>query len=193
LVNDALRRSHGADHQDEGAHALQPGRPAEEQPPDNDRQPAGGPAEYRGATGLGHDEGDDEEAQPLQRHGDDPGPQPERSSGGPFAALGVCHIGPPLPMSGITGNQIGSRQRRIRAATARNAAAATSPIQSPGLPRNPNGSSWPSRMARPFSPALTLNASCMAPIRRYLSREPKYEVWKAILSTTPIPSDGSTA
>ena len=61
LVNDARCRDQRDDHQDDGAQALGPGRPAEEQPPDDDRQPADELRQSPPMHGLlGNDDGDDQ-------------------------------------------------------------------------------------------------------------------------------------
>ena len=76
-VDDAFRRHDREGHQDEGTHALEPRRPAEEQPPYGDDQPADDGAEHRVQRGLGIGDGE-ADPQPLQRHRDHAGPQAER-------------------------------------------------------------------------------------------------------------------
>lgn len=59
-VNNALCDDDRDDHQHDGAHALGPGRPAEEQPPHDDRQPEGDCAKRRDYGGVARDDGQDE-------------------------------------------------------------------------------------------------------------------------------------
>ena len=122
LVNDALGGDHGAHHQDDGAHALGPRRPAEEQPPQEDEQPAGDAAEYRGAR---------RRARRWGRPGRPATAAPRRRRRATTGAVSEelvrrserLYIGFSLPTSAAaacTRNQIGSRKRRSRAAAARN-------------------------------------------------------------------------
>ena len=91
LVHDARCREDAADHQDNDADALGPGCPAEKQPPHEHRQSAGEPAKDRGATGSGHDEGDDKPDRQQQHRGDHAGPQPKRFPRSQFVDLHDTH------------------------------------------------------------------------------------------------------
>jgi hypothetical protein len=65
-VNDARCCNKRDRHQNESAHALEPGRSAEKQPPDDDKQATHETAEYRGAGRVGHNNGNDKTNEPLQ-------------------------------------------------------------------------------------------------------------------------------
>ena len=75
-VDEELCRDHRQRHQGQRAHALEPGRPAEEQPPDGDGEAGEGRAENPVHRGVGKHPRE-QEPRPLQRHGDDTGPQAE--------------------------------------------------------------------------------------------------------------------
>ena len=54
--------------------------------------PQTSPPSIPNSDGLGNDDGDDEPDQPLQHHGDDAGPQPERLAGSRFVGLRDGHV-----------------------------------------------------------------------------------------------------
>ena len=76
-VHEGLDRQDRERREDERAHALEPGRPAEEQPPDHDDQREEGRAEQPPHRSVGCD-AREEEPHPHQHDGDDAGPQPQR-------------------------------------------------------------------------------------------------------------------
>ena len=78
-VDEARRGDEPRHHQGDRAQALRPGCPAEEHPPQDDGQPTQEPANHPEGHGAGHDDGDAKPRQPLQQHGNHPGPQPEGS------------------------------------------------------------------------------------------------------------------
>jgi hypothetical protein len=81
-------------HQGDGAPALEPERPAEKRPPQDDR--------HRGKDGTlhplgearesGHGNFDSDPAKPQQQHGNHAGPQPEQLRRSPFVGLSDGHI-----------------------------------------------------------------------------------------------------
>ena len=88
-MHDARRREQRDGREGEGAEALGPGNAAEEQPPQEDRQRAAeDAAEDAVERGLGDDGGEGDPGQPLQRHGEHAGPQPQRLPPGGF--VGEC-------------------------------------------------------------------------------------------------------
>src|SRR5262249_44105627 len=70
-----------------------PGRRAKKHPPPEAHQPADASANHRVEYGIGNDDGDDEPDQPLQRHGDNAGQQPERFLGSRFIGILDVHAG----------------------------------------------------------------------------------------------------
>ena len=90
-------RDHRDNHQDDGAQALGPRRPAEEHPPHDDRQRADESADIARSglqpeeVGLGRNDWDDKPDQYQQHRGGDAGPQPERlSSVGSFVFIQIA-------------------------------------------------------------------------------------------------------
>ena len=75
-MGDARHRERRNDHQDDGAQALGPGCPAEEQPPHDDGKSTGDSTEDAEAGGARRDQGQEEHDQPSQHHGDHAGPEP---------------------------------------------------------------------------------------------------------------------
>ena len=81
-VNDLPRREDGADDQGERAHALEPGCPAEEEPPHDDHDPESGSGQHGPHQGPGSDDRHHEPGQPLQRDRDGRRATAEAASGG---------------------------------------------------------------------------------------------------------------
>ena len=95
------------DDQDDGADALGPRRPAEQQPPDDDGESSQGSAHDREHPdrqgeqfGVRRNLRHDEHEQPLQSHDDHAGPQPERSPRQSFVVIGGGHWDPSAVTSG---------------------------------------------------------------------------------------------
>ena len=65
-------------HEDDGAEALDPRRPAEQHPPDHDRQHTDDPRDQSVKERFGCEERDDKPEQHHDGRDDDAGPQPER-------------------------------------------------------------------------------------------------------------------
>ena len=88
-------------------------------------------------------------------------------------------------------------QSRSRTAAARNAAANSSPIHKPGLPRNLPGVIWVIGMKwgsiQEPSGILKLKALGANPMKRSRNNDPKCAVWKAMSSTKAMASGGRTA
>ena len=77
LVEDAVRREHRDDDDAEGAQALGPRRPAEEQPPQEDSQPADRSRKHAQDRLFGRDDWEAESYQQLRYDDDHARPQSE--------------------------------------------------------------------------------------------------------------------
>jgi hypothetical protein len=87
-VDDVVGREHRNDHQEDGADALEPRRPAEEQPPQQDQRAAGHGSE-QADHGAVREQWCAEADEHQQHRESDAGPQPQRFSDSRF----VCsHI-----------------------------------------------------------------------------------------------------
>ena len=91
-MNDVRRREHRDRHENDGACALQPRRPAEKQPPHDDSQPAAqDSAEHSVQHRLGSDDGENHPGQPLKHHGDYARPYPEGFLVSGFVCVSTSH------------------------------------------------------------------------------------------------------
>src|SRR4026208_2171195 len=88
-------------------------------------------------------------------------------------------------------DQMGSRFRRRRTATAKHAAAKISPSQRPGVVRNRPRRSCEILVTLPLTPSA--KATVIAPLNRQATRVVTHEVPNTILSSADTTTNGNTA
>ena len=93
LVDDARCSEHGDDHQDDGARAIVPTRPAQEDPPQDDGDRTEESANHSEADVLGQKDRHDVPEQTQHHRGDQAGPQSERLPRQRFVSVCVGHMG----------------------------------------------------------------------------------------------------
>jgi hypothetical protein len=86
-VDDRPRRQHRDDHQDDRTDPLGPERPAEKEPPHEDRRCADDASEHSEIADVGRDDRADDHDEQLGDGDDDSGPQPQRLSSSHVVAL----------------------------------------------------------------------------------------------------------